>query len=322
MRLGIIGTGFGARVVAPVFAQTPGCTVVDVVSSRDPIAAERLCRRDDLDLISIHSPPSCHAPDARLALSRRHAVLCDKPFTLSPPEGDELVRLATETGVVNLVNFEFRHDPVRARLKSMIDDGAIGTPEALHWTALSGAIRRRPHGWLFEHARGGGWIGAWGSHAVDLIRWLFGEISDAGATRRLAVRSHADATGTERAADVEDGFTAWLRTASDVSCTLDSTGVASASLAHRLVVIGRDGMLENIGDRRLVLHRHDERSETVVAIEDGETDPHLAGMRAWAALVRDAVDGADRTVRPSFADGLACDVVLDRLRREPLSSPG
>jgi predicted dehydrogenase len=35
LRIGVIGTGFGARVVAPVFASTDGCDVVDVVSARD-----------------------------------------------------------------------------------------------------------------------------------------------------------------------------------------------------------------------------------------------------------------------------------------------
>ena len=33
VRIGVIGTGIGARVVAPVFAATEGCDVVDVVGA-------------------------------------------------------------------------------------------------------------------------------------------------------------------------------------------------------------------------------------------------------------------------------------------------
>ena len=46
--VGVIGTGFGRRVVAPVFAATEGCEVVDVVSPRDERgvrARSGACRR-------------------------------------------------------------------------------------------------------------------------------------------------------------------------------------------------------------------------------------------------------------------------------------
>ena len=45
MRVGVIGTGFGGRVVAPVFAATDGCTVVDVVSARNEEAVLELRAR-------------------------------------------------------------------------------------------------------------------------------------------------------------------------------------------------------------------------------------------------------------------------------------
>ena len=40
LRVGVIGRGFGGRVVAPTFDQTEGCRVVDVVSPRDEAAVE------------------------------------------------------------------------------------------------------------------------------------------------------------------------------------------------------------------------------------------------------------------------------------------
>ena len=54
MRVGVIGTGFGARVVAPVFAATRGCEVVDVVSARDTDAIERLGNPDELT-VTVHA---------------------------------------------------------------------------------------------------------------------------------------------------------------------------------------------------------------------------------------------------------------------------
>ena len=44
VRVGIIGTGFGATNVAPAFEVAKDCTVVDIVTPRDEAAVAALCR--------------------------------------------------------------------------------------------------------------------------------------------------------------------------------------------------------------------------------------------------------------------------------------
>jgi len=313
VRIGVIGTGFGARVVAPVFAALEGCEVVEVVSARDVAAVEVMCRRTDLDLVSVHSPPFVHASDVRLALANGHSVLCDKPFAIDRREAEALLHEAVRAEVVHLVNFEFRHHPVRVRIKELVDEGAIGRPQHVHWTHLSSGSRvpLRRHGWLFERELGGGWVGAFGSHAVDFVRWVFGEIVEAEASLRTEIDQRPDASGELRPVDAEDGFSAWLRTERGVSVAIDSSFACAATFAPRLVVTGTEGVLECVADARLTLRR-DDGTGRVVEVDNGP-DPHLEPMRRWAAIVRDAVhDG--RQVEPSFADGLACDEVLEQLR--------
>lgn len=317
VRVGVIGTGFGRRVVAPVFDATPGCDVVEVVSARDPLAVEQLCRRRDVDLVSIHSPPFCHASDVDLALSRGHHVLCDKPLGLGAVESRRMLDRADEAGVVHLVNFEFRHDPVRRRIRDLVLDGAVGRPEHVSWVHLSSSSRRplRPHGWLFERDRGGGWLSAWGSHAVDFLRWTFGEIAEAAPAQvRTDVQLRPDRDGEERRGDADDGFTAMLRTTADTTITIDTSFAAAASVPPRLVIAGSEGVLECVAESRLRLLRGDEVEDIHVALP--EDDRYLEPMRRWAEVVRDAVHAADH-VEPSFADGWACDVVLDLLRGRP-----
>lgn len=314
MRVGVIGTGFGARVVAPVFAALDGCEVVEVVTARDVAAVERMCRRTDLDLVSVHSPPFVHASDVRLAVANGHNVLCDKPFALDGREAEMLLREAEQAKVVHLVNFEFRHHPVRVRIKDLVDAGAIGRPHHVHWAHLSSGSRvpLRPHGWLFERGLGGGWVGAFGSHAVDFVRWVFGEIVEAEASLRTEVDQRPDATGELRPVDAEDGFSAWLRTDRGVSVAIDSSFACAATYAPRLVVNGTEGVLECVADSRLTLQR-DGGTRDVIEVDNG-ADPHLEPMRRWAEVVRDAVRDHHQ-VEPSFSDGLACDQVLDQLRR-------
>src|SRR6185369_7768948 len=116
-RVAVVGGGFGQRIVAPVFAATDGCEVVDVVSARDEPAVRALVARADVDLVSVHSPPFLHAPHVRLALDAGKAVLCDKPFALDADEAAALEADAQAAGVVALCNFEFRYAPERVLLR-------------------------------------------------------------------------------------------------------------------------------------------------------------------------------------------------------------
>lgn len=316
VRVGVIGKGFGARVVAPVFAATDGCEIVDVVSARNGDAVRTLCARADVDLVSVHSPPFLHAEHVLAAIEAGHAVLCDKPFGRSAADAASMLAAAEVAGVVNLLNFEFRYDPIREALRELVLDGAIGTVEQMIWTVVSSGSRvpLRRHGWLFERALGGGWIGAWGSHAVDTVRWMLGEVAQARAELRTSVRERPDRDGVQASCDAEDGFTAWLHLHSGAAVLLDGTYAAPASLAPRIVLIGSEGVLECVADARVTVRRSDGTRDDHER-EAQEPDPHLVPMRRWAEVVRDAVRaGSAPEGAPTFADGLACARVLDALR--------
>ena len=314
MIVGIIGRGFGLRVVAPAFEQTEGCKVVDVVSPRDDEAVAALCARKDVDLVSVHSPPFLHLEHVRKAVEGGHAVLCDKPFGRDADEASAMCELAREAGPINLLNFEMRFDPVLERFRQLVCDGAVGKTERALYTSYLSVTRvpLRPHGWLFDAALGGGWLGAWGSHVVDFIRWTFGEITAASADLETRIVERPDAGGALHRCSAEDGFTARLRTNKDVDVTIESTSTAPLNLPPRTLVVGSEGALEVAG--RTITKYDGSGAHEVV--EGGEGGGDLAlPMRRWAAVVRDAVtSGAAHGDMPTFSDGLACREVLDRLR--------
>ena len=317
VRIGVIGRGFGARVVAPVFAETEGCAVADVVSPRDDVAVRALCARDDVDVVAVHSPPFLHRDHVRYAVEAGHAVLCDKPFGRNAEDAVAMHDLAVSAGVLHLCNFEFRFHPAREQLRALVLDGAIGAVEHIQWSAFSAGSRLplRRYGWLFDRDLGGGWVGAWGSHVVDFLRWTLGELPDATAELRTTIRERPDADGRMHHCTAEDGFTASLRSAGGVTVTIDTTFVAPVNVPSRVTVIGADGVLECVSDHRITL-RTDEGLREELEVDHGRGDPHLLPMRRWAVAVRDTVRrGSVEPGTPTFADGLACAVVMDRLRR-------
>jgi len=315
VRIGVVGSGFGARVVAPVFAATDGCAVIDVVSARDADEVARLCARRDLDLVSVHVPPFLHAEVVVRALDAGHAVLCDKPFGANTGDAQRMVDAAATASQPALVNFEFRADPARRQVADLLDAGTLGTIERVSWTHWSAGSRRplRPHGWLFERAAGGGWLGAWGSHALDTLRWWLGDLTVVSAHLTTGITERPDREGVLRACDAEDGMTASLRTDAGVIVTVDSTFAASVTIAPRVVIAGSEGVAEVVADRRVTVRRADpDREEWTAPTTDG--DPHLVPMRAWAGVVRAVVCG-ERSLAgvPTFADGLVVRTLLDRM---------
>lgn len=315
MRVGVIGTGFGARVVAPVFRVTEGCEVIEVVSSRDSAAVTEMCARTDIDLVSVHSPPFLQVAHVEAAIMGGHAVLCDKPFGRTTAEAAEMCGVANAASVVNLVNFEFRFDPARQRLRELVRSNAIGLVRHISWTHWSSTSRSpvRPHGWLFDRVMGGGWVGAWGSHAVDTLRWLVGEVVETRAELRTDVVERQDVRGELRECDAEDGFTATMLLHNGIDVEINTSFAAPASLAPRLVLFGDDGVIECIGDSRIVV-RDLQGIRTGWQRQKTGRDPHMDAMRQWAVVIRDAVaEGTAPAGAPTFADGLACRKVLDAL---------
>ena len=197
-KVGVIGAGFGRRVVAPAFAALDDAEVTDVVSARDDQAVAQLCGRTDLDLICVHSPPSHHARHVIDALERGRprAVLCDKPLGLDPGESARMLEAAEAAGSLHFTNFEFRFLDARRELRSMALSGDIGEPVQLVWSHFSTGTAHplRPFGWLFDRAQGGGWVGAWASHAVDTVRWLLGEVSHTDAVQGTLIGERPDQT--------------------------------------------------------------------------------------------------------------------------------
>jgi predicted dehydrogenase len=306
--------------VAPVFAETPGCEVVDVVSARGDAPVHELVHRADVDVVSVHSPPFLHARHVRMALEAGKAVLCDKPFALGPEEAVALEAEAREAGVTALCNFEFRYAHARVRMRQLVSEGALGAIERVQIVHLSAGTRDplRPHGWLFSRDHGGGWIGAWGSHAVDGLRWMFGaEVVDVAAILRIDVPERPDRSGRLQPCTAEDGVSALLTLSGAVTVTIDSGFAAAANVTPRLTVFGSEAVAELTGESRITLRRADGTREVADA-GDAAVDAHVAPMRRLAEVVRDAVstgivpDGA-----PTFADGRACDEVLARLRACP-----
>ena len=340
VRVGVIGTGFGAAVHIPALQYLPETEVVAVCSRRteraNTIAARygiasavtdfrAMVRDPEIDAVIVASPPHLHHQMSLAALEAGKHVLCEKPMARNLAETRDMVKMAEQVGAVAMINHEFRFLPVRARVKELIDEGYLGEPHAatLHVYRSSLADPEgRPFGWLMEQDKAGGMLGATGSHHVDALRWWFGEIhAVAGAMATKIKRRRLPDSSAMATVDADDNFAVLLRFANGALATIQVSATAVADAGEEITLSGSDGMLLVHGDGRLYGAR---RGET--AIKELQIPERLAGgipdfshflahpttllIREWVAAIRRGVTSA-----PTFADGAKVQEVLDGVSR-------
>lgn len=144
---------------------------------------EAMLRELDLDAVLIATPSRTHAGMVRAALDRGLHVFCEKPFTLSPADADELCSLARERGLVTQVGYHNRFVGAFAEVKRLLDAGAIGTVSHVLGEAYGPVVLKAKGGtWRNRKEEGGGALYDYAAHPLNLLNWYLGEPIGVGGT--------------------------------------------------------------------------------------------------------------------------------------------
>lgn len=342
VRIGIIGTGFGQSAMLPGFRLAEGAEVVAICSGRReraeaaarthaiPLAFDNyreMLEHAALDLICVATPVASHAPMVLDAIGAGCHVLCEKPMALSAAEAEAMLMAARMAGIIHVIDHELRFNPTRLRIAELIATGYLGRVYYVSIRNVS-ALRADPArawDWWSERARGGGALGASGSHQVDLLRWWLGEVDEVSGQLETFVRARPDPAqgGALRTVDSDDqfSFSARLRGGAQAH-------VFVSYVAHH----GGFNQIEIHGERGSLVLDHDERlwgrQAGAADAEDLTLADPLAGSaglapsiwaRSFAHLAAELVAAIREERAPrgtaSFEDGLRCQQVLDAVRR-------
>jgi predicted dehydrogenase len=163
--------------------------------------------------VAIVAPDDAHHAIATAALAAHLPVLCEKPLARTVAEAAELARRAEAAGVATKMGFGFRYSPALRRLAELVAEGHVGRPHTLTLASQNAQFMdpAAPLHWKMERARaGGGVFVEYGVHALDLARWLGGEVLEVCANARTLVAERTDpATGRPRRVDTDD-VCSWL----------------------------------------------------------------------------------------------------------------
>jgi D-xylose 1-dehydrogenase (NADP+, D-xylono-1,5-lactone-forming) len=141
VRWGIVSTANINRKVIPGAKASPKVDLVAVASRTQDRAEqyaswweipraygsyEALLADDAIDAVYISLPNTLHCEWSVKAMEAGKHVLCEKPLSRHPDEVTAAFDVAERTGRLLMEAFMWRHNPQTARLRQLIDQGAIG----------------------------------------------------------------------------------------------------------------------------------------------------------------------------------------------------
>ena len=138
---------------------------------------EDLLKDENVNIVYISNVNTAHYPWAKAALLAGKHVICEKPCTTTEAQTKELYALAREKGLFFMEAQKMLFLPAVLAAKERLKDlGQITMAEMSHSFPAS------YNGWMFDKEAGGGPLLSSGIYAVQLVRWLFGEIADIRGT--------------------------------------------------------------------------------------------------------------------------------------------
>jgi predicted dehydrogenase len=334
-RVGIIGTGWGARVQVPAFREA-GLDVIAIAGHNaertrniagqldvEPFDDWRTLIASNIDLVTIVTPPSEHLQMATSALDAGKHVLCEKPTGLNASEAEQLVAAGREhPDQIALIDHELRFLPsFRAARERIADLGGIRYAE-VRYASPGRGDRTRPWNWWSDADQGGGIWGAVGSHFIDTLRFLGMEVEAVQATLRTIIDERPFENATRRV--TSDDF-------ADVSLRLANGAIASMTFSvvssgpdepTTLTIHGEEGAMRLVGEDLLTAMR----GEPFTAATSGKRSDRRGNSAGGAfgtgtyllgRALRTALDDNDRTAlanAATFEDGLKQQRVLDAAR--------
>ena len=362
LNIGLVGYGFMGRTHSNAYKRVNDFfereyrPVLKAVCGRDAEKAEafaaqwqyesvetdwqKLIAREDIDAIDICTPNNTHAEIAIAAAEAGKMVLCEKPLSMDPEEGERMVAAVERAKVPNTVWYNYRRVPAVTLAKQLVQEGRLG--RIFHyraqflqdWTIDADLPQGGAALWRLDvGAAGSGVTGDLLAHCIDTAIWLNGSIRDVTAMTETFVKERMhNLTGKVEKVGIDDACAFLCHFENGSLGLFESTRYARGHKAlYTFEINGEHGSLRwDLHD----LHRleyFDHRDESIIRgwHDVHVTDGDMPYMDKWwvpglqigyeHTFVHQVADfledlAAGRATSPTFAEALetqkVCQAVL------------
>lgn len=154
-------------------------------------------------------------------------IICEKPICSNLTDAKKLVNECKKNRTSLIVNHERRYDARYMHLKKLIESKKIGEIKTVHASILNSGYRGKSN-----IEEGGGPLLHDGTHMIDMIRYLFGEIESV----------EGELSRSNRKNGFEDRALAWITMKNGITIFLEAGGNRKYFI-FELAISGTDGKI-------------------------------------------------------------------------------
>jgi len=205
MKMAILGAGSIARQMAFTISKMENVDTY-AVAARDFERAEKFAKEfgfekaygsyeemlndENVDLVYIATPHSHHYEHSIMCLNHGKHVLCEKAFTASAKQAEEVLKLAESKKLLITEAIWTRYMPMAKTLNEVIESGIIGEVTSLN-TNLGYTIKDIPR--MIEPKLAGGALLDLGVYTINFASMIFGDKIKSISSTAIKTQSGVDA---------------------------------------------------------------------------------------------------------------------------------
>ncbi len=253
IKFAVVGCGHIGKRQAEMIARNPEA---DLVALCDTLPAEKSATEhfnvpyftsiDDLlnsnlefDVVSICTPNGLHCEHALNSLEKRKHVVIEKPMALTKASCERIIFKALQVHKIVFCVMQNRYSPPSVWLKEVIDSNILGDIFIVQLVCFWNRDHRyyKKGDWKGTSNLDGGTLFTQFSHWIDLMYWLFGDITDIEA--KFDDYIHADNTSFE-----DSGIVNFRFLNGGMGNISYSTAVYDKNMESSMTIIGRNGSIK------------------------------------------------------------------------------
>lgn len=253
IKFAVIGQGHIGKRHAEMVRRNPACELVAVC---DALPKEKLGLDDlkenfyndidsllkahpEVEVVNICTPNGLHCEHALKALNHDKHVVVEKPMALTKADCEKVIFNALQHHRNVFCVMQNRYSPPSVWLKEIIDNKTLGDIYMVQLNCYWNRDERyyKKGGWKGTQDLDGGTLFTQFSHWIDIMYWVFGDITNIQA--KFADFNHQQSTAFE-----DSGFVSFDFMNGGMGCINYSTAVWDKNLESSLTIVGSKGSVK------------------------------------------------------------------------------
>jgi UDP-N-acetyl-2-amino-2-deoxyglucuronate dehydrogenase len=253
IKFAVIGQGHIGKRHAEMIRRNPSCELVALCDTLSPEKlgiesvsekfysniSDLLKSHPEVDVVNVCTPNGLHSEHALSALEYGKHVVVEKPMALSKSDCEKIIYTALHQHKTVFCVMQNRYSPPSVWLKEMMEQQVLGDIYMVQLNCYWNRDDRyyKKNGWKGTQELDGGTLFTQFSHWIDIVYWLFGDISNIQA--KFADFNHQNTTDFE-----DSGLVSFDFLNGGMGCINYSTAVWDKNLESSLTIIGSKGSVK------------------------------------------------------------------------------